>query len=209
MKFQEYPDLESAQEHVVSRIAARLQDDISSRGYAVLVLTGGSTIRPFLGALSNADLDWRHVIVVLSDERWVPVGNDMSNEKQLRELLLDRLPSPPRYISLKSDVATPHNGVASVADALTPLLPVTAALLSIGDDGHVASLFPDEPEIWLDNTDIAVATDARGGRLSLGRPVFDAAGEIFLLLKKPRALDQEKQDYLSSILKKNPAIIHF
>lgn len=209
MKFQEYPDLESAREHVLSRITARLQDDILSRGYAVLVLTGGSTIRPFLSALSNAALDWRHVIVVLSDERWVPVESDMSNEKQLRELLLDSLPSRPRYISLKSDVATPHDGVASVADALTPLLPVTAALLSVGDDGHVASLFPDEPGIWLNSMDIAVATDARGGRISLGSHVLHNAGDIILLLKQPRKLDAEKRDYLQKIFSQDVHVVSF
>lgn len=209
MKVQEYPDLESAQEHVVSRIAARLQDDISSRGYAVLVLTGGSTIRPFLVALSDADLDWRHVIVVLSDERWVPIDNDMSNEKQLRELFLGRLSPSPRYISLKSDAVTPHDGISSVADVLKPLLPVTAALLSIGDDGHVASLFPDEPGVWLDNTDIAVATDARGGRISLGVPVLHHAGDIILLLKKPRMLDAEKRNYLQKIFSQDAHVVSF
>lgn len=209
MKVQEYPDLESAQGHVVSRIAAWLQDDISSRGYAVLVLTGGSTIRPFLSALSKANLDWRHVIVVLSDERWVPVESDMSNERQLREFLLDKLPLPPRYISLKSGAVTPHDGISSVADVLTPLLPVTAALLSIGDDGHVTSLFPDEPEVWFDSTDIAVATDARGGRISLGAYVLHNAGDIILLLKQPRKLDAEKRDYLQKILNQDAHVVSF
>ena len=58
---------------VCNTIKDKLTDDLNHSGSASLILTGGTTVRPFLTAIAKIDIDWNKVWVILSDERWVPV----------------------------------------------------------------------------------------------------------------------------------------
>ncbi|PZQ19640.1 MAG: 6-phosphogluconolactonase, partial [Sphingopyxis macrogoltabida] len=73
---------------IAARIATLLSDAIAARGVATLAVSGGRSPRPVLEALSKVPLDWTKLIVTLVDERWVdPVSAD-SNERLVRETLL-------------------------------------------------------------------------------------------------------------------------
>ena len=73
---------------IAARIATILSDAIAARGVATIAVSGGRSPRPVLEALSKVPLDWTRLIVTLVDERWVePVSAD-SNERLVRETLL-------------------------------------------------------------------------------------------------------------------------
>jgi len=128
---------------VSERIEKELVQRITQNNYASLILTGGTTVRPFLRSLSQLDLDWSKVTVILSDERWVSLDNDRSNEKQLQELFLSQVSRQPNYIRLKTEAATPEAAIPDLEKKIASIpQPVTCSLLSMGADGHVASLFP-------------------------------------------------------------------
>src|SRR5687767_5401353 len=79
-------------EVLASALARSVADDlraaIAARGQAKLALSGGSTPLRFLHSLSHEVLDWSRVLVLPIDERWVPPVHKRSNERLLREALL-------------------------------------------------------------------------------------------------------------------------
>jgi 6-phosphogluconolactonase len=115
---------------------------------ASLVVSGGSTPLPFFRALSDKNLDWGRVDVLLADERWVDEHDEASNTRLVREHLLQRNAASARFLSLKQPGTTPAEGLERVKGELADLaLPIDVLILGMGNDGHTASLFPDAPEL--------------------------------------------------------------
>lgn len=135
-------------EGLAEALARSVGDDlraaIAQRGQAKLALSGGSTPLRFLRALSREQLDWSRVLVLPVDERWVPPVHKRSNERLLRDALLQNAAAPARLLSLFRPVATPERALQSVMTQVTlQALPLDAIVLGMGEDGHIASLFPD------------------------------------------------------------------
>ena len=116
-------------------VAAQLSVGLAARGRASLVATGGRSPGPVYDRLKDADLDWAHVAVTLSDERQVDVDSPNANLRLLRERLFVGEAARAHYLPL-TDYAEP---------ALRALMPFDAVLLGMGEDGHIASLIPGSP----------------------------------------------------------------
>lgn len=116
-------------------VTAQLQAGLQARGHASLVATGGRSPGPIYDRLAQADLDWAHVAVTLSDERQVDADSPNSNARLLRERLFRGHAAAARFLPL-TDYAEP---------ALARLMPFDAVMLGMGEDGHVASLIPGSP----------------------------------------------------------------
>ncbi|MGP9831016.1 6-phosphogluconolactonase [Marinobacter sp. NSM] len=135
-------------EALAADVALFLVQRLESADRASLVVSGGSTPLPFFQALSQMDLDWSRVDVLLADERWVPEGDPASNTTLVRENLLQNKAANANFLSLKQVGATPEEGLPRVRSALAGLkLPLDVLILGMGNDGHTASLFPDAPEL--------------------------------------------------------------
>jgi 6-phosphogluconolactonase len=181
---------------VCSGIKDQLETDLDTKGAASLILTGGKTIQPFLSKLALMPIDWSKVWIVLSDERWVPVDDHASNEKQLKSLFLDKLSSNPHYVTLKTDHKTPAEAIPSLEACLKKVpQPFSASLLSIGEDGHVASLFPGEK--W-SNMLIPCVYMSRM-RISLGIDIFKNCIKNWSCITKVRYEALKRKDF-----EKNP-----
>ena len=160
----------------------RLQHGIAERGTAYLVVSGGSTPIHLFSILADADVEWGRVVVLLADERWVPVDHEDSNERLVRETLLTAKAHQAQFVSL---LPTPEDEIANIAGLSTLLgaLPrFDMVLLGMGEDAHTASLFPgtEAPTItdhW--------ATVGRGkglDRITLTAPVLSAARQVIFLV---------------------------
>jgi 6-phosphogluconolactonase len=124
-----------------------LAEALSGAGPRSLVVTGGRSPGPVYDRLSARDLRWSEVTVTLSDERWMDPGAPDSNERLVRERLLTGPAAAARFIPLKGVGPTPRADALAAEAALRPHLPWSAVLLGMGEDGHVASLFPSDPDI--------------------------------------------------------------
>lgn len=143
-------------------IAAALRRDLLERPRARLLVSGGNTPAPVFRALSQAPLKWDRVDIALVDERWLLPGDPDSNAHLVREHLLRGNASAARFEPL---TRAGRSIEAAVADAnLHASQPAGTALLGMGSDGHVASLFPRMRGLRdaLDSPCAYVAVDAAG-----------------------------------------------
>ena len=111
------------------------------------MVSGGSTPKPLFSLLSRKTIDWRRVVIMLADERWVPADHDDRNEQMVRSTLLHGPAAEADFLSL---IPTPDDSIANVAGLSTLLgsLPTfDVVLLGMGEDAHTASLFPCASEI--------------------------------------------------------------
>lgn len=143
-----FDDRDTLAATLATDIAALLRAALDDRETASLVVSGGSTPAPMFRALSSAALPWDRVTVTLADERWVPADADDSNERLVRENLLQGPAAAARFVGLKSPAATPEAGMADTERALRDVpQPFDVMVLGMGDDGHTASLFPGTGEL--------------------------------------------------------------
>lgn len=146
-KIETFPDktvLAAAAAEVLGEALSRRLYDGADR--ARLMVTGGSTPVACYDRLKDWPVDWARVDVALTDERFVPPTSDDSNEKLVREHLLQGAAAAAGFTPLWSDAATPDEAAAKAEPAIRALGRFDAVLLGVGDDGHICSLFPGKPE---------------------------------------------------------------
>jgi 6-phosphogluconolactonase len=115
--------------------------ELQSRGS--LALSGGSTPRGMFQQLAGITLDWARVDLTLVDERWVGPQDADSNERLLRENLLQGPAASARFMGLKAPGDDIERGAELASQGLATLQqPFTAVVLGMGGDGHTASWFP-------------------------------------------------------------------
>lgn len=120
-----------------------LNQTLEEKKFASLVVPGGGTPRRFLPVLAKCPLPWERITITLSDERWVDTNDEQSNEKMVRKYLLENLPANTNFISLKTHHNDPFTAVKEVNQRLDKLpQPLNLTIVGLGEDGHIASLFP-------------------------------------------------------------------
>ena len=155
VKLLTYADRDMMAIDLAQKLAGELTATLMHEERALLVVPGGTTPGPIFDALCAADLDWSRVDVLLSDERWVPADHPRSNTRLVRERLLVGRAAAARMLPLYASADTPELALAQLEQVIRPYLPISVALLGMGDDMHTASLFPDG-----DNLTAALAPDA-------------------------------------------------
>ncbi len=158
-----FDDKEQLATALAKSVAADLRGAIARRGAARLAVSGGTTPRAFLVELSKQTLDWAHVTVVPVDDRWVAPDHPRSNERLLRETLLQGAAAQAQLLPLRRPTPTPEAALLPVLTQVAhEALPLDVVVLGMGEDGHVASLFPD-----LERRDIGLQPSGRAPVLAI------------------------------------------
>lgn len=178
----QYASREEMAQELADLIAMRLTSRIHATGVARLAVPGGSTPGPMLSALGAKDLDWDNVVVTLTDERWVPVSSDRSNQRLLSESLFQGMAASATFVPLYSGAPEPRLGLDAVCLGLEQAaLPLDIAVLGMGADMHTASLFPGAlglEQALSTNAPAAIAITAPGAdeqRISLSAAALNPA----------------------------------
>ena len=137
-----FPDRESLDEALAAYVVSRLQQGITERGTAHLVVSGGSTPINLFSILADADVEWGRVVVLLADERWVQVDHEDSNERLVRHTLLTGKAKSAQFLSLLPSPDDEITNISGLTSLLRSLPRFDVVLLGMGEDAHTASLFP-------------------------------------------------------------------
>ncbi len=149
---------------------------------------GGSVAAHVFPELAGAELAWSAVDVFLVDERFVPADHADSNERLVRELWVDVVrPEGPRMHGMYAAGCTlleaAHRAERDLLDTLGDPPRLDLAIVGVGPDGHVASLFPGHPALQQGGGYLVAVTDSPKPppqRLSLSLRTFSVAGEIWI-----------------------------
>ncbi|MBP7114119.1 MAG: 6-phosphogluconolactonase [Candidatus Peribacteraceae bacterium] len=151
---------------------------------ATIGLSGGSTPRPVYVLLSTElGIDWSRVTFFLTDERYVPADHADSNQRMIRETLLTHEARDAKTVF--PDTSLPLEACIADYELRIKALSPDLVVLGMGDDAHIASLFPPVgPEAYGPATVIHTTTDrfAVHDRLSVTFPVLlHAPQRLFLI----------------------------
>lgn len=191
--------------------AARRFVAAARRAYAkgkrfTFALAGGSTPAGLYRALAQnpyrEQLVWYRMEVFFGDERCVPPDHPDSNYRMALETLLDHVPLPEDRVYRISGERSPEEAADIYQGILRGHFRLGSAhlphfdliILGLGEDGHVASLFPGMPALD-EARHLVVATPAPPyarpavPRVTLTLPVLNAAREIMFLVEGARKAD--------------------
>jgi 6-phosphogluconolactonase len=162
-------------------VAGRLADAARNGGH--VALTGGSTPRRAYELAAELEPDWTRVELWWSDERCVPPEDERSNYGMAKTALLDRVELGSVH-RMRGELG-PDDGASDYDNELGPLARFDLLLLGLGPDGHVASLFPDEPS--LDESERRVIgakakLEPFVDRITLTLPMLRAARRVLFLV---------------------------
>jgi 6-phosphogluconolactonase len=178
-------------EALAVRVAGDLAAAIEDRGAASLAVPGGTTPAEFLAALARQSVDWPRVTVMLTDERWVPPDHPRSNTA-LVERTLGHPERRHRWYPLWRAGAVPEQAVMLLDAGMKDIpWPLDVAVLGMGEDGHVASLFPGDETGFAEHSSRFVAVSGPGDepRVSLTARALAEAREAYLLLRGEAKLE--------------------
>ena len=158
-------------------------------------LSGGATALIFLPALRAAKVDWSKIILFWTDERAVPADDPESNYGIADRMLLSPLGArAPRAIRMPADLPRLSDAALKYDEVLSTELrggALDLAVLGVGEDGHVASLFPGHPALAQDALRAVAVEDAPRApkrRLSLTFRYVLQTRKIWLVAVGPRKL---------------------
>lgn len=181
-------------------LLAQVQTTLAQQARAGLILPGGSSPQALLPLLAQ-QLDSQRIDLSPSDERWVPAQAAESNWQLLHQGLPQANCLDPRQ------GATLEQSASRWGEQLAQWPPFSAVLLGMGEDGHIASLFPGMPGLAdaLDPQALPAALPALAPqeprqRLSLNLAMLQRGQWLGLL-----AFGARKRELIESVLSDQPA----
>ncbi len=129
-------------------VSKQLNACIDDKNKACLAVSGGKTPIAFFQQLSQQTIEWSKVTIILVDERWLPTDHTDSNEKLVRDHLIQNNAKQAYFLGLKNDAELPSEGIMDCETQLrTQIDHIDVVVLGMGLDGHTASWFTDSKQL--------------------------------------------------------------
>ncbi|MGL5167049.1 MAG: 6-phosphogluconolactonase [Afipia sp.] len=203
------PDRQALAETAAQRLKARIS---ANPERPAVCLTGGSTPQRLYELLATSpwreQIPWPRVHWFMSDDRFVPYDNPLSNIGMARKAFLDACAPPENVHAIPANKMTPDEAAElyeqqlrtfhpSQLDEGSPLFDIV--LMGIGPDGHTASLFPGFPELTEHRKSVVGVPRANVApfvpRVSLTLPCLASTREMLFLVS-----GRDKKDILGQAL---------
>ncbi len=187
------------------------KDKITEQGRCSVVLSGGLTPQGLYASMAAAyrdQLDWKRIHFFMLDERCVSTDSPRSNYKMIE---LSGMPTINVH-RIKTDVEDPRKAaelyereIKDFFNLETGELPhFDLVLLGLGEDGHVASLFPGHPALKEKDSFVVAVKAAKvpEKRVTLTLSVINNAAQVIFLVSGPskagilkKVLLEERQSF--------------
>lgn len=181
-------------QEVAEDFSKHLQQLINGDQPVHIALSGGSTpkaIFDYMAEKFGNDINWGNAHLYWGDERCVPPTDGESNYKMTVDHLLSKIDFPEsnihrvlgeddpkteaiRYGKILSENLSSSNGIPQF----------DLVILGMGDDGHTASVFPFQMELWDSENNCEVAQHPESGqnRVTITGKVINEAKEVAFLV---------------------------
>lgn len=201
---------------VAEELSARIAEVIEDRDRCSLLLAGGTTPGAIYRRLARppfvSDIPWEKLILFWGDERWVSQSSSQSNYYMVQETLLAELgDNQPMVVPVATSLSSPEEGALDYerrireqgycVQGFSP--PFDIALLGVGEDGHIASLFPNSRALG-EMERLCVSCDQPGTgqpRVTMTLAALRASERIYFIIRgesKAEVVDQLFQGVGSS-----------
>jgi len=179
-----YEDLAVLSAAVALRIADLAKEAISARGVFHFAVAGGGTPRRCYEYLRELPLDWARVQLYFGDERCLPVGDAERNDSMVYDALIKHIAIPSANVHAISAERGALPAAAEYCAVMEQAGRLDLILLGLGEDGHTASLFPDNPATESSLSVVAVfnAPKPPSERVSLGMATINQARHKLFLV---------------------------
>lgn len=186
-----YPNAQAVADAVANRMAGSILRALTTESVVHICITGGRGGHGALAALApDPGIDWSRVHVWWSDERFVPAGDEQRNDVMAQAALLDlvdlpvanvhRMPASDQF----ADIPAAAEAYAAEMAAFGTMGPqFCVSILGMGEDGHVASLFPEHPGLRETRLAFPVTDSPKPPprRISMSLPAINNANEVILI----------------------------
>ena len=175
-------------ENLADDIIKILEDNISKKDKATLLVSGGNTPKALFEILSKKDIPWAKVIIGLVDERWIEPSKEDSNEFLVNNYLLKNKAKEATFIGMYIPQVNTKLGQKICSKIYKKeLYPFDLVILGMGNDAHTASLFPNNEKLKeafdLNNEELCISIKPQTApyeRMSLTLKSILSATNIFL-----------------------------
>lgn len=188
-------------------VVAEMLAEAARKGGHV-VLTGGSTPAVAYEIAAQLEPDWSRTELWWGDDRCVPPEHEWSNYGMAKQTLLDNLAVQPAAVHRMHGELGREAGAEDYDRALGDLARFDLMLLGLGSDGHIASLYPDQPT--LDETERRVIgaeahLEPFVDRITLTLPMLRAAHAIVFLVEGGDKADAVARGFAGPPTRSTPA----
>ena len=136
-----YRKFDDASKAAADSIAEKITDSIREHNICNVALPGGNSPARCLEYLAGKSLDWDKIHWYLGDERCVPVGHNDRNDLMLEKHLWSKLVKSHTH-TIPAELGA-EAAAESYANDISSIECFDIVFLGMGEDGHTASLFPE------------------------------------------------------------------
>ena len=200
-------DKSAIAQHACELLQEALLDAIRLHGHARLAISGGSATSPLPLLRKTLGSDWQRTKLTWVDERCVDYNDPTSNRGTLyRDGGLSENDMPSFELALWHDGETPERATARVDRVLRDEFAgaLDVALLGMGADGHIASLFPGRAPTHGKSGRVAYVADSPKPppqRMTLSLPFLRKTSHCFLI-----AMGEAKRDVVERVVAGDPKL---
>lgn len=175
-----------------------------------VALSGGSTPKAIFHVLSHeykAKIDWSVIKFFWGDERLVPPSDPESNFGMTREHLFDHVGTKAINIFRVKGELDPDSAIDDYTRLIKENVPAQndlpqfdLTLLGLGDDGHTASIFPHQLELWNSDNTCELAQHPQSGqnRVTLSGKIINNSKQIILMVTGKNKAEIVKNVFLQN-----------
>jgi len=191
----------TSQEEFVKSVCEKIKEEcfkrIKEKGKFTIVLAGGQTPKIIFDELILSyknSIDWSKISFFWVDERCVAPTDKSSNFKLAYDHLLSKLNSVGSIHRIKGEIEVDKAAKDYQKDLINFFkgneIKFDFVLLGMGEDGHVASLFPNSKEIKKTNELVLATEKAYDGfkRITMGLDLINEISYKLLIIKGEKKL---------------------
>ena len=188
---------EKVAEVLANDLYSMINLQLKTNNYYSFAISGGNTPKLLFSELAKQKLNWECIHYYWTDERCVPPDSKESNYGMSKQYLLDKINIPEENIHRIKGEDDPEKEAERYSQeilnniSLRDGLPMfDCILLGVGDDGHTASIFPNQKQLLNSNKICEIAYNPQNNqkRITLtGKIINNSASIIFLVIGRNKA----------------------